>query len=141
MSWVVPEPGKPWITFASGYYSKSRTRRSADGLDHRSEPVAVLPVRSGGGKIKYRYGWNHHPVLFAPGNPHELLMGANVVFETLDEGIHWKAISPDLTRDDKSKQLRPGGPISADVTGEEMFDTISSIAFSPLGRRHLDRFR
>ncbi len=59
-------------------------------------------------------------------------MGANVVFETLDEGIHWKVISPDLTRDDKTKQQRPGGPISADVTGEEMFGTISSIAFSPL---------
>ena len=43
-----------------------------------------------------------------------------------------KLISPDLTRNDKSKQGRPGGPISADVTGEEMFDTISSIAFSPL---------
>ena len=59
-------------------------------------------------------------------------MGANVLFETLDEGIHWKPISPDLTRNDKSKQGRPGGPISADVTCEEMFDTISSIAFSPL---------
>ena len=61
-----------------------------------------------------------------------MLIGANVVFETMDEGIHWKVISPDLTRNDKSKQERPGGPISADVTGEETFDTISSIAFSPL---------
>jgi hypothetical protein len=59
-------------------------------------------------------------------------MGANVLLETMDEGIHWKPISPDLTRNDKSKQTRPGGPISADVTGEEMFDTISSIAVSPL---------
>ncbi len=67
-----------------------------------------------------------------PGNPKELLLGANVLFETTDEGIHWKPISPDLTRNDKSKQGRPGGPISADVTGEEMFDTISSIAVSPL---------
>ncbi|HEU5410492.1 MAG TPA: hypothetical protein VFU57_05695, partial [Candidatus Acidoferrales bacterium] len=72
------------------------------------------------------------PVVFAPGNPKELLLGANVLFESFDEGANWKVISPDLTRDDKSKQGRPGGPISADVTGEEMFDTISSIAFSPL---------
>ncbi|MGH7689792.1 MAG: WD40/YVTN/BNR-like repeat-containing protein, partial [Gemmatimonadaceae bacterium] len=76
--------------------------------------------------------WNHHPVVFASHNSKELLMGANVLFETLDEGTHWKVISPDLTRNDKSKQARPGGPISADVTGEEMFGTISSIAVSPL---------
>ena len=78
--------------------------------------------------------------VFAPHNPQELLIGANVLFETLDEGVHWKVISPDLTRNDKSKQRRPGGPISADVTGEEEFDTISSIAFSPLNDAyHLDR--
>ena len=71
-------------------------------------------------------------MVFASHNPNELLMGANVLFQTLDDGTHWKAISPDLTRNDKSKEARPGGPISADVTGEEMFGTISSIAFSPL---------
>jgi hypothetical protein len=85
-----------------------------------------------GTQIKYRYGWNHHPVVFASHNPRELLMGANVLFQTLDEGTHWKVISPDLTRNDTTKEQRPGGPISADVTGEEMFGTISSIAFSPL---------
>ena len=69
-------------------------------------------------------------------------MGANVLFETSDEGINWKVISPDLTRNDKTKQERPGGPISSDVTGEEMFDTISSIAvFAADGQGHLDRLR
>ncbi|MHB8813410.1 MAG: glycosyl hydrolase [Steroidobacteraceae bacterium] len=132
MSWVVPTPGQPWITYASGYYSIEWKENRRTGLITNVSPWPDYKFGLAGSKIKYRYGWNHHPVVFAPGNANELLMGANVVFETTDEGIHWKPISPDLTRNDRSKQGRPGGPISADVTGEEMFDTLSAIAFSPL---------
>ena len=132
MSWVVPTPGRAWITYGSGYYSIEERENRRTGLITNVSPWPEYKFGLAGSEIKYRYGWNHHPVVFAPGNPKELLMGANVVFETTDEGIHWTPISPDLTRNDKSKQGRPGGPISADVTGEEMFDTISSIAFSPL---------
>ena len=132
MSWVVPEPGKPWITFASGYYSDEYR---GDRRTGHSTLVSAWPsykFGAGGKDLRYRFGWNHHVALFDPHDPNAFLMGANVVLETLDQGIHWKAISPDLTRDDKTKQLRPGGPISKDVTGEEMFDTLSTIAFSPL---------
>ncbi|MHB8527496.1 MAG: WD40/YVTN/BNR-like repeat-containing protein [Candidatus Acidiferrales bacterium] len=132
MSWVVPTPGQPWVTYGSGYYSMEWKENRRTELTTNVSPWPDYKFGLAGSKIKYRYGWIHHPVVFAPGNPKELLMGANVLFETFDKGMHWKAISPDLTRNDKSKQGRPGGPISADVTGEEMFDTISSIAFSPL---------
>ncbi|MGA7538270.1 MAG: hypothetical protein WBW93_05835 [Steroidobacteraceae bacterium] len=132
MSWVVPTPGQPWVTYGSGYYSIEWQENRRTGLITNVSPWPSYKLGLAGSKIKYRYGWNHHPVVFAPGDPKELLMGANVLFESTDEGFHWKPISPDLTRNDKSKQGRPGGPISADVTGEEMFDTISSIAFSPL---------
>ena len=132
MSWVVPTPGQPWVTYGSGYYSMEWKENRRTGSTTNVSPWPDYKFGLAGTEEKYRYGWIHHPVVFAPHNPKELLMGANVLFETLDEGIRWKTISPDLTRDDKSKQERPGGPISADVTGEEMFDTLSSIAFSPL---------
>ena len=132
MSWVVPTPGRPWVTYASGYYSMEWRDDRHSGLVTNVAPWPEYKFGLQGTEIKYRYGWNHHPVTFAPHNSKELLMGANVLFETLDEGTHWKVISPDLTRNDTTKQQRPGGPISADVTGEEMFGTISSIAFSPL---------
>jgi photosystem II stability/assembly factor-like uncharacterized protein len=132
MSWDVPTPGRPWITYGSGYYSQEMRENRRTGLTTNVSPWPEYKFGLAGDHIKYRYGWNHHAIVFAARNPNELLMGANVLFETLDQGQHWKAISPDLTRNDKSKQLRPGGPISADVTGEEMFDTISSIAVSPL---------
>ncbi|MGH9486734.1 MAG: WD40/YVTN/BNR-like repeat-containing protein, partial [Terriglobales bacterium] len=132
MSWVVPTPGRPWITYGSGYYGKEWKDNRHTGLVTNVSPWPAYKFGLMGSKIRYRYGWIHHAAAFAPGNPNELLMGANVLLETLDQGIHWKAISPDLTRNDKTKQERPGGPISADVTGEEMFDTISSIGVSPL---------
>jgi photosystem II stability/assembly factor-like uncharacterized protein len=132
MSWVVPTPGRPWITYASGYYSMEWRDDRRSGLVTNVAPWPEYKFGLQGSQIKYRYGWNHHPVVFASHNPKELLMGAQVLFETLDEGAHWKVISPDLTRNDTTKQQRPGGPISADVTGEEMYGTISSIAFSPL---------
>ncbi|MDE2050238.1 MAG: glycosyl hydrolase, partial [Gammaproteobacteria bacterium] len=132
MSWVVPTPGRSWVTYGSGYYSMEWQENRRTGSITNVSPWPDYKFGLAGSKIRYRFGWNHHPVAFAPGNPAELLMGANVLFETTDEGIHWRPISPDLTRNDKSKQARPGGPISADVTGEEMFDTISSIAVSPL---------
>ena len=132
MTWVVPTPGKPWVTYGSGYYSQEWREDRRMGISTQVNTSGEWKFGSAGDKVDYRYGWMHHPKVFAPHNPQELLIGANVVFETFDEGVHWKVISPDLTRDDKSKQRRPGGPISADVTGEEEFDTISSIAFSPM---------
>ena len=132
MSWVVPTPGRPWVTYGSGYYSQEWKEDRRMDVSTQVDTWGEWKFGSAGDKVDYRYGWMHHPKVFAPHNPKMLLIGANVLFQTLDEGVHWKIISPDLTRNDKSKQRRPGGPISADVTGEEEFDTISSIAFSPM---------
>jgi len=132
MTWVVPTPGQPWVTYGSGYYSQEVREDRRTGISTQVNTTAEWKFGSGGDKVDYRFGWWHHPKVFAPHNPKEFLIGANVVFETFDQGVHWKIISPDLTRDDKSKQRRPGGPISADVTGEEEFDTLSSIAYSPM---------
>ncbi len=94
MSWVVPTPGQPWVTYGSGYYSMEWKENRRTGLVTNVSPWPSYKFGLAGTEIKHRYGWNHHPVVFAPGNPKELLMGANVLFETFTEGIHRKAISP-----------------------------------------------
>ncbi len=132
MTWLVPQPGAPWITYGSGFYDQEWKQNRRTHMIFNVSPWAEYKFGHAGDHIQYRNGWIHHPVVFSPHNPQELLLGANVVWKTLDGGIHWNAISPDLTRDDKAKLGRPGGPISADVTGEEMFDSLTSIAFSPL---------
>ncbi|TAN03413.1 MAG: glycosyl hydrolase [Rhodanobacteraceae bacterium] len=131
LGWVVPTPGQPWVSYGSGYYGLNYKENRRIAVLTNVTPYPGYQFGHKGASIKYRFGWTFHPIAFAPSNPKMLLVGANVVFKTLDEGIHWTVISPDLTRNDKSKQQRPGGPISADVTGEEMYDTISSIAISP----------
>ncbi len=46
--------------------------------------------------------------------------------------MSWTIISPDLTRNDKSKQQASGGPITKDNTGVEYYDTIFTVAESPV---------
>jgi photosystem II stability/assembly factor-like uncharacterized protein len=130
--WVVPTPGKPWITYADAYYSDEFRDDERTGQITNVSPWPEFKFGLAGNEIKYRYGWWHRPAMFAPHNANELLVGGNVVFESLNPGVApWKVISPDLTRNDRTKEIRSGGPISADMTGEEMFDTISTMAFSP----------
>src|SRR5206468_3089032 len=39
------------------------------------------------------------PVVFSTVDPHALFYGNNVLWKTMDGGINWKQISPDLTRE------------------------------------------
>jgi hypothetical protein len=57
-----------------------------------------------------------------------------VIFRTTDGGQSWQVISPDLTRNDKSKQKWSGGPITGDNTGVETFGTVFAVAESPRSR-------
>ena len=52
------------------------------------------------------------------------------MFKSTDDGTSWKAISPDLTRDDKSKQ-GIAGPVTADGGRAEIHRTIYAFAESP----------
>jgi hypothetical protein len=53
------------------------------------------------------------------------------VLRSPDQGRTWKAISPDLTRNDKSKQQPSGGPITLDITSVEYYDTVFALGESP----------
>ena len=85
-------------------------------------------ARSNGGEpgydLKYRFNWDM-PIAFTADGA--ALVGGNVVFKSTDRGQHWSVTSPDLTRDDKSHQQIPGGPIDMDMSGAEMSDTILDI--------------
>ena len=81
--------------------------------------------------LKYRFNWTS-PIAVSPTNGKDVYLGGNVLFHSTDGGEHWSVISPDLTRNDKSKQVLTGGDILKDLSGAENYDTILSISLSPL---------
>ena len=70
-------------------------------------------------------------MFFSPYNGKKLYAAGNVLFATEDEGHTWKQLSPDLTRNDKSKQKSSGGLITKDNTGVEVYATIFTACESP----------
>jgi photosystem II stability/assembly factor-like uncharacterized protein len=128
--WVVSEPDDPNVVYA-GEYLGIITRY--DYRNRESRNVTAWPDNpSGHGAedMKYRFQWTA-PIAASPHDPKVIYHGAQVVFRTRDGGTHWDVISPDLTRDDKSKQKWAGGPITGDNTGVETYDTVFVIAESP----------
>src|SRR5262249_23751083 len=128
--YIAPDPRDPEIVYA-GSYGGEITR-----YDHRTEqeknitPWPINPIGAAAADQKYRFQWTE-PIIFSPHDPKVLYFAAQVLFKSSDEGMSWQIISPDLTRNDKSKQVAAGGPITKDNTGVEVYDTIFSVVESP----------
>ena len=72
------------------------------------------------------------PIYVSKHNPANIYMGSQFLHKTTNEGELWEVISPDLTAFEADKQVVPGSPITRDVTGEEYYSTLYSIAESPV---------
>ena len=130
-TYTVPQPGDPKMTYGSGYYSIF-VKHDERTDEYRSvSPWPYYQEGASSGELKYRWGWTH-PILFSPANPKQLFTAAQFVFKSDDYGASWTQISPDLTRNDKSKQVPSGGPIDLDQSGAEIFPLVSALAVSPL---------
>ena len=115
-------------TRASTWGSSPATTTARAGAERqRLAGQRLRPGRQGHG---YRFQWTA-PIRISPHDPKAIYHGANVLFRTADGGQSWTAISPDLTRNDKSKQQWSGGPITGDNTGVESYCTIFVVAESP----------
>src|SRR5262249_28346480 len=77
--------------------------------------------------LKYRFQWNA-PILVSKHDPGVLYPASQVLMRSRDGGEHWEEMSPDLTRNDRSKQEAAGGPITKDNTGVEVYDTIFALS-------------
>ncbi len=80
--------------------------------------------------LKYRFNWTS-PIAVSPRDANTVYLGGNVVFKSTDGGDRWITLSPDLTRNDKPKQLTSGGPIEYDISGAETYGTILTINLAP----------
>jgi len=94
------------------------------------------PMGHGAEGMKYRFQWNF-PILFSKHETNKLYAFSNNVHVTTNEGQSWETISPDLTRNDPSKLVSSGGPITQDNTGVEYYCTIFAAAESPINAGEL----
>ncbi|MGH8300454.1 MAG: hypothetical protein ACRET5_03190, partial [Steroidobacteraceae bacterium] len=98
------------------------------------QSLFIMPYLHGPGFVndlapfaqKIRFNWTP-PIAVDPREAKTVYVGGNVLLKSTDGGLNWKTISPDLTRNDKSKQQLSGGPIHYDLSGAETYDTLLSI--------------
>ena len=114
--WVAVDPRDPNVIYSSGTYGTIDRFDRRTGQSHNIAPDPIGQFGSEMPKRKYRATWT--PFLgFSPSDPRALYFCTQYVMKTLDGGLHWQTVSPDLTN-------RPGA--------EKNYGTVYSLAPSPL---------
>jgi len=80
--------------------------------------------------MKYRFNWNA-PIIWSKHEPGTFYHGAQYLLRTRDKGLTWEEASPDLTRNEKDKQGKGGGPYTNEAVGAENYGTLSYVIESP----------
>ncbi|MEM9405953.1 MAG: hypothetical protein AAGA81_07950 [Acidobacteriota bacterium] len=125
---VVPDPRDPRYV-----YGGCKGRHSVfDTLTGQSRQYWVYPHFNYGHKasdMPFRFQ-RTAPMIVSPHDPDVIYHGSHVLHRTRDQGATWETISEDLTENDPEFQGYSGGPITRDITGEEIYSTIYAIAES-----------
>ncbi len=127
---IAVDPRDPDVIYA-GCYGGAISRVNRRTREYR--PILIYPQLQLGQAprdLKYRFQWNA-PIRISPHDPTRLYHTSQMVHLSTDEGQSWQTISPDLTRDDESKQGYAGEPITHDSTGVEVYGVIFSFEESP----------
>ncbi len=132
---VVPDPRDALIIYSDAENQFGRYDKHVEqvrdispwGVDNSGHPASEL---------LHRFNWTS-PLMLSPHDPDVLYAASEVVWKSTNHGASWTIISPDLTRNDKSKQQASGGPLTKDITSVEYYDTIFSLAESPLAKGKL----
>jgi photosystem II stability/assembly factor-like uncharacterized protein len=131
--YMAPDPKDPNIIYLSDAYG------GVDRFDKRvefSQNVSPWPVVTFGSEIsqrKYRDPWT--PVLlFSPADSTTLYLGSQYVMKTVDGGLHWDTISPDLTGATQPPGEKSEGPATVENAKQRGYGVVFTIAPSALNR-------
>lgn len=128
--YVVAKPDDPEIVFGGSYGGYLQR------LNHRLNSSRNInfwpdnPMGHGAADLAHRIQWTF-PIVFSPHDPNVLYSCSQFVMKSTNEGQTWQKISPDLTKNDKSKMGPSGGPITKDNTSVEYYGTVFTLAESP----------
>lgn len=117
-----------WSMSQQGYVSRYDWKT---GNNYTVRPTHPDP------EVELRFNWNS-AINIDPFNNSTLYFGSQFVHKSIDKGLTWDIISPDLTTNnpEKQKQHESGG-LTMDATGAENYTSILVIEPSPIERNML----
>ena len=118
------------VVFGGSYDGYLEMQNHRTGESRMVNPWPDLPMGHGAEGAKYRFQWNF-PIFYSPHNPKKLYAASQHLHVSYNGGESWELASPDLTRNDPSKQGPSGGPITKDNTAVEYYCTIFAASESP----------
>ncbi len=125
--YIQPDPDDPNISYVSNTYG---TLTRFDKRTGQGQIITPWPAPAFGVEIaerKYRFPWTA-PLVFSPLD-HALYYGSQYVLKTVDGGLVWREISPDLTGADKNTAT---GEVTIENAKLRGYGVVYSIAPSPL---------
>lgn len=136
--YLVVDANDPNIIYLSGTFGPVARFNKRTGLSQDITPWPAFSFESEISERKYRDPWT--PALVAsPIDPTILYLGTQYVMKTTDGGLHWEAISPDLTGSTRAALDHPkdgefDGPPSLANARSRGYGVVFTIAPSPLNR-------
>lgn len=124
------DPDNPRIVLGGSYQGTIEvldTEASA-GTNVMAAPIQYLGMDAK--DMKYRFNWNA-PIIWSRHERNTYYHAAHVLLKSTDLGGSWRAVSPDLTRNERDKQGQGGGPYTNEAVGAENYGTIAYVAESP----------
>jgi photosystem II stability/assembly factor-like uncharacterized protein len=133
--YLVVDAKDPNIIYVSGTYGSVTRFNRSTGLSQDITPWPLMEFAVEINQRKYRDPWTP-ALVHSPVDAARLYLGTQYVMTTVDGGLHWQTISPDLTGSTGEKM--PASATNAPQTPENAkragYGVVYTIAPSPLNR-------
>ena len=134
--YITIRPDNPDIVYVGAIGSSPGGGNALQRYDHSIDQIRLITswpemmTGVGASEHKQRFAWTY-PIVLSPHDPNTLYIGGNRVMKSTNEGQSWRAISPDLTRNEPDTLQATGGPVNKDAVGAETYGTVFAFIESP----------
>ena len=130
-AWVAFDPDNPRYLYATSIQGMISELDTELGASRSVQAYPQFQLGMDAEDMRYRWNWNG-PVVVSPHDSAVIYHGAQHLLRSNDRGVTWEEMSPDLTRNEPEKHVAAGGPFTNEAAGGEVYNTIMTMAESPL---------